>query len=232
MRNGFLRAMTYNLHGGRDPLNRPSLDGIAATIKAAEADLIGLQEVERRFRGRTDQAALLAAAVGRELRFAPALDRTPGEPGGAFGLAVLSRWPILRGSSHPLPSAGEPRILLSTLIAAPCGSLHFFTCHLGLSRDERRDQVEAIVRLVEGFPGPAVLAGDFNAPPEAAELAPLFTRWQEVQTACGLNEATFPAAAARIDFIFCPRSWRVLRAAVLPSPASDHRPVAADLVPA
>ena len=63
MRDGFLRAMTYNIHGGRDPLNRPSLDGIAATIKAAEADLVGLQEVERHFRGRTDQAAFLAAAA-------------------------------------------------------------------------------------------------------------------------------------------------------------------------
>ncbi|MCL6613218.1 MAG: endonuclease/exonuclease/phosphatase family protein [Firmicutes bacterium] len=232
MRNGFLRAMTYNLHGGRDPLNRPSLDGIAATITAAEADLIGLQEVERRFRDRTDGAALLAAAVGRELRFAPALDRMPGEPGGEFGLAVLSRWPILRSSFILLPSRGEPRILLSALVEGPWGPLRFLTCHLGLDAEERRGQVEAIVRFVEGFRGPAVLAGDFNAPAEAAELGPLFTRWQEVQTACGLNEATFPAAAARIDFIFCPRSWRVLCAAVLPSPASDHRPVVADLVPA
>jgi len=206
---------------------------MATALKAMEADLLGLQEVGRRFRDRSDQAAFLAEELGYTLRFAATVNRAPGRPEeGRFGLAVLSRWPIIGGRVFPLPSKKEPRAFLFCLVETPWwGPLYFFTTHLGLDQTERHAQVATIIRLTEGLPGPVVLTGDFNARPEAAELAPLFARWQEVQAACGRQEPTFPTMEAGIDLIFCPWSWRVLRTVVFHLPCSDHYPLLADLAP-
>jgi endonuclease/exonuclease/phosphatase family metal-dependent hydrolase len=74
---------------------------------------------------------------------------------------------------------------------------------------------------------PTVLLGDFNAPPEAPELAPL---WHTLTAApTGL---TFPADAPvkRIDYVTVSDGIRVCTATVPPTVASDHRPVVAELV--
>ncbi|MGE5598546.1 MAG: endonuclease/exonuclease/phosphatase family protein [Bacteroidota bacterium] len=234
MAGTFYRFMTYNIHGGVDRRGRPSLPAAAATIAAIRPDLAGLQEVERGFRARggfADQPFLLAEALGYQCRFAAALDRDPGGSGGKFGNAVLSALPIISSWAAPLPHRGESRAVMGVSVRASSDRLHFLVCHLGLDREERREQVWVILRRAEALRGPVILAGDFNAPPDAPELSPLFTRWREAQNACGLDRATFPSSGARIDYIFLPPEWRVLKAQIVPSPASDHRPLVVDAAP-
>lgn len=232
MANQFCRVMTYNIHGGLDRRNQPSLDLIGTTIAQCRPVLVGLQEVERRFRARAgfaDQPAQLGRQLGMDFRFAAAINLFPAPARGKFGNAVLSGWPITSAWAERLPWRREPRVLLGTAIESPWGRLHFLVCHFGLHQSERARQVEAILAKARTLPGPVILVGDLNAGPGAPELAPLFAEWQEVQTSYGLNQPTFPASGARIDFIFCPAGWRVLRTWVIPSPASDHWPLVADL---
>ncbi len=228
----FCRVMTYNIHGGLDRQNRPSLEQIRETIALVRPDLAGLQEVERGFRPRAgfaDQPALLGRQLGLDFRFAAAINLSPDAAWGKFGNAVLSGWPIAATWAERLPWRREPRALLGTVVETPWGRVDFLVCHLGLQQAERARQIEAILAKARRLPGPVILAGDLNAGPGAPELAPLFAGWQEVQTACGMDQPTFPPAQARIDYIFCPRSWRILRARVVASPASDHWPLVADL---
>lgn len=232
MGESIYRVMTYNIHGGLDAGHRPSLPGLSRTIGASRAGLIGLQEVECCFRRRSgfaDQPALIAARLNLDCRFAAAIDRAPLTSRGKFGNAVLSCWPILHAWQRFLPSQGERRVLLGAQVQGPSGCLTLSTCHLGLDRRERELQVEEVVRAIESLTGPFLLCGDFNALPGAPELAPLFDRWREVQTARGMNLPTFPPGGARIDFIFVSPHWEILTATVMDSPASDHLPLVAEL---
>ena len=65
-----------------------SLEQIAAAIRALDADVVALQEVDRfTRRSPTDQAAQLGRLLDMEVAYAPAIDYQ----GGEFGIALLSR---------------------------------------------------------------------------------------------------------------------------------------------
>ena len=89
-----------------------------------------------------DQPAEYAKRTGYHVAFGRSLDYD----GGEYGIAVLSRWPIRRDSAIHLPvdppqerSGGshEPRIAMSTVIAAPFGDLAVFNTHIDASGDDR-----------------------------------------------------------------------------------------------
>lgn len=100
-------------------------DAAAAAVAALEPDVVALQEVDagQPRSGRLDQAAAVAAAVGGEHRFAPALAGEPGvgwrpaggrvlgpEPAGdepLYGVALVSRWPITAAQAVRLPGGGR-----------------------------------------------------------------------------------------------------------------------------
>ncbi len=105
--------------------------------------------------------------------------------------------------------------------------------HLGVSVNERRLQVEAILDQDDRPSVPEVLVGDLNARPTAPELAPLFERFLDAWTAAGEgNGFTFPAPAptARIDYVLVSPQLRVRRVHVPALPGSDHLPLVAELV--
>ena len=116
-----------------------------------------------------------------------------------WGNAVLSREALSDGFARGLPRAAdddlvEPAGADHALAGvrygdaepghreARCalgGTLHgirFLTAHLTyIGRDGRRRQVEALAALAAESAGPIVLTGDFNAPVDAAEMAPIRT---------------------------------------------------------
>lgn len=122
-----LRIATYNLLSGRDVRAGGAFDLEAAVeaIKALEADVVALQEVDRGLArsGERDQVAELASRLGRTGVFAPALlgdptrRWTPGpgadpDPGGpAYGIGLLSALPLTAVAIAALPGggAGEAR---------------------------------------------------------------------------------------------------------------------------
>ncbi len=84
-----MRVATFNLLHGRSVSDgRVDLDRLRAAVRSLDADVLGLQEVDRHQprSGDVDQTALVAAATGAaDWRFEPAL---VGEPGGRWRSAV------------------------------------------------------------------------------------------------------------------------------------------------
>ncbi len=105
-----MRIATFNiLHGRSLDDGRVDLDRFAAAVAALDADVLGLQEVDRdqpRSLG-ADLTAVAAQALGATgSRFVAALSGTPGStwvaatgeerPGSAsYGIALLSRFPVV-----------------------------------------------------------------------------------------------------------------------------------------
>jgi len=221
-----MRVATYNIKH----CELKGAAGVAATLRGLDADLIGLQEVDAGTRrsGGIDQAA----AIARDLGLAHAFGRSCRLDGGAYGNAALSRWPIERAETIALPSLGEARSLLLATVAHPDGPLLFAVTHFGLHPNERIEQARVVADRLRGEDR-AVLVGDFNAGHDEAALAPLHAILLDAATHLGSAPLrSYPAHAPTIgiDHVFIagglppPRHVRTV-----PSAASDHLPVVAEL---
>ncbi|MET8433820.1 endonuclease/exonuclease/phosphatase family protein [Streptomyces sp900116325] len=241
-----LRVATYNIHAGAGMDNVFDLDRQAAELRALDADVIGLQEVDVHWDTRSqwrDVAGELAERLHMRVSFAPiySLDpTTPGAPRREFGVAVLSRYRIVSAENHeitrlstqvpdpvpaPAPGFGEVVVRVRGM------PVHVYVTHLDYRGDPsvRIAQVADTRRVMAEDEGRKVLLGDFNAEPGAPELAPL---WEELADA-EPGAPTYPALnpVKRIDFVAVSKDGvRVRDAAVAETLASDHRPVVADLL--
>lgn len=241
-----LRVATYNIHAGAGMDNVFDLDRQAAELRALDADVIGLQEVDVHWDTRSqwrDVAGELAERLHMRVSFAPiySLDpTTPGAPRREFGVAVLSRYRTVSAENHeitrlstqvpdpvpaPAPGFGEVVVRVKGM------PVHVYVTHLDYRGDPsvRIAQVADTRRVMAEDEGRKVLLGDFNAEPGAPELAPL---WEELADA-EPGAPTYPALnpVKRIDFVAVSKDGvRVRDAAVAETLASDHRPVVADLL--
>jgi endonuclease/exonuclease/phosphatase family metal-dependent hydrolase len=232
-----LRVLSFNMHTGIGGDGRLDLARTAATIREAQADVVALQEVDVHWDSRSDfrdQARELAGTLRMRVFFAPIYDLAPLHPGAPrrqYGVAVLSRFPFAHTANHEITR-------LSTLdpnaVPAPApgfaevevAGIRVFVTHLDYRPDPavRATQVADMLRIMPC--GRKILLGDFNAPPEAPELAPL---WRELRAAP--TGFTFPAdvPAKKIDYVTVSPDIRVRSSTALETLASDHRPVLADV---
>jgi endonuclease/exonuclease/phosphatase family metal-dependent hydrolase len=236
-----LTVMSYNVRQGRDVEGVPDLSRVAAVIRAQNPDLVALQEVGRHWSSDSefrDQAAELERLLEMASVFGANLDRDPLQAGAArrqYGTAILSAWPLLVSKNILLPRASpnnEQRGLLVLDVDLDGEPFRMHNTHLGVSANERRLQVEAILDQAARTSVPQVLLGDLNARPTAPELAPLFRRFLDAWTVAGEgNGFTFPASepTARIDYVLVSPQLRVRRVHVPALPGSDHLPLIAEL---
>ncbi len=246
-----VRLVTFNIHHGAGDDGRFDLPRLAAALQALDADVLCLQEVDRHFGSRSedvDEPLLLARALDMQLAWGPAIDE-PGPDGGPhrqFGNALLSRLPILVSDVHPLPATAEPRTALRTMIELDGAALWVTTTHFDNdSAAGRAAQAAAVTDLLTEPMETGVLAGDFNAQPDAAELEPLRARFHDAwQIARDRDDRctwrfwqsgegnTFPAGSPdrRIDQVWVSPGIAVAQARVVGTDdVSDHLPVVVDL---
>jgi endonuclease/exonuclease/phosphatase family metal-dependent hydrolase len=249
-----LRVMTFNIHHGEGTDKRLDLDRIAGVIRAADPDLVCLQEVERNATrtGKIDQGgqARRADEVAGRVRQGDRL------PGGEYGVAVLSKHELGEPAVHPLPGkpGEEKRCLLTVTATLPGGrTVRVAATHLNhRNADERLKQARAIVERLMATGGaaagaatgpagvakpaadvvPTLLAGDLNAEPTEASITALGPAFADVSGAADPALLTFPddKPTKRIDYVLAgpPTAWRAVSAAAPdPRAASDHRPVVA-----
>lgn len=158
---GGLRVASWNLHKcvGSDGRFDPARS--VAVIAELGADIVALQEADRRFGRRTGLLDLNALERATGLVPLHVSDLADGH--GWHGNALLvRRGTRARFQRIALPGA-EPRGALVAELAVPGGPLRVVAAHLGLLRRCRKRQIETILRILqESPPLPTVLLGDLN----------------------------------------------------------------------
>lgn len=220
-----MRVVSYNVRGFRD-----GRDGVVAVVHELAPDVLLLQETGPRRKLRR-VASSLGMRVARD-PWAPFRRRVKN----AVLVTDPSKVDAVRLVRFERAARWYPRGALVTRVRIDAGCVWVISVHLGLDGDERGEQVDELVRLVESLGDDVVfVAGDLNATPDrpaVARLAAILTdAWHEAGEGGG---QTFPAAAptARIDYVFV-RGPIQIRSVRVGAPgaeaASDHLPVSADL---
>lgn len=236
-----LNVMSYNIHVGVGMDKKQDLARIAEVIKRNHTDLVGLQEVDRGVErtGRVDEIKELARLTGMDYAFAHNLDYQ----GGQYGVAVLSRFPIL-AIDHRLYAnrrERERRGFIRVEVEVGGRRLNFVTTHLDYQfEDGRVFETEQLLKVLADVRGPLVVSGDFNEEPrggayELMRKAGFADVWQRC-VACAQdssNGLTYPAdkPKKRIDYVFYRDLGEdVTASATIPDTlASDHRPLVVNL---
>src|SRR5712691_8721634 len=231
-----LRVMTYNIHVGVGMDKKLDLPRIAGVINAQHPDLVGLQEVDRGVQRtqRVDEIAEIAKLTRMDYAFAFNLRYQ----GGQYGVAILSRFPIL-ATDHRLyqnTREAERRGVIRAEVSVRGRLLSFVTTHLDYQyEDGRLFEAQQLLRALKDIRSPLIVVGDFNDIPagQAYQLMryQFGDAWTETRAA---DEGfSYPAdkPAKRIDYIFFRSTDRVRtkRAWTVNTLASDHVPVVADL---
>ena len=233
-----LKVMTYNIHHANPPSETVKIDveAIARVINQEKPDLVALQEVDvhtERSGKQLDQARELARLTGMKSFFMKALDYQ----GGEYGIAVLSKYPIVDSAGYLLPRdpslGGEDRAVASIMVQLPGKKkIIFASTHLDLKESNRLSQAKALIGHFEKSGLPMVLGGDFNA----LKSSPVINLFDQHFTRTCRDDCapTIPVVNPNrtIDFIMYKtmRSFKVVNTrAINEQYASDHLPVVAEL---
>lgn len=158
-----LTFASYNIHKAVGLDRRRDPDRIVSVLREIDADVIALQEADRRFGERA--SVIPRQALDDHTPWKPvALNRRP-DSIGWHGNALLVRREIeVRAADVvPLPTL-EPRGAVWADLVVAGRAVRVVGMHLDLSGLRRRQQVRTVLAHVEqcGDPCPTILMGDFN----------------------------------------------------------------------
>ena len=226
-----LRVLTCNMHYAKvDPA---PLDRL---VEETRPDVVAIQE----WRDSAESGVLLRDGNGWHTHRVP-------------GLFLASRHPIRRADRLGDNSTGEQGSVMRYELDTPAGAVTVFNLHLATPRkglgalvgfdqqglDEiranselRRRQSEFVAAEAGRVPGPVLLVGDFNTPPESAIFRRVWSGYADAFSDAGWGWGyTFRTrrTAVRIDHVLVGGGGRATKCWVGPDVGSPHRPVLADL---
>jgi endonuclease/exonuclease/phosphatase (EEP) superfamily protein YafD len=234
---GDFSALSWNIQAG---LSGP--EKIAGLLAENKADIIALQEARLPMAqpGGVDPVPVLLQR--NKLNVARGGER--GE------LVILSRFTMVSQRLHNLgglSQALEVRLEINGKIVRVL-DVHLMTGdpqgllkgqplmsrrRVTLSAETRRLQANSLAAVALSSEEPMILMGDFNSPPSSIAYRTLSTQLKDSFSSAGWGWGlTFPASHPfwRIDYIWC-RGLTPVGCQVLQLPASDHRPVLAQIKP-
>lgn len=225
-----LRLASYNLHkcvgldGRRDP------GRVLDVLNGIGADIIALQEVDRRLGPRPAALPRKLIETGSDFTL-PDLQVNMVSLGW-HGQTILTRGHAVTATRRIVLPGMEPRGAVMAEVALPSGgALRVVGVHLGLVRQARRLQLRAILRTLDGLaPMPTVILGDFNEWSARRGLEPLAGAY-----ALHAPGRSFHAARpiAALDRIAVAPGIALSDAGVVDTAlsrlASDHLPIWADI---
>lgn len=228
--SGAIRVMSYNVrHCSPPSTGLIDVAGTAAVIKSQNPDLVALQEIDVNTKrsGQVNEAEELAKILDMHFYFGKTIDYD----GGAYGIAILSKYPITQQKFYRLPTdsstKGEPRGFITVKVALPNGkNIRFGSTHLDAQRlPVNRDlQIQEIIRIAASDKLPFLFAGDLNSVAGSNVITQLDQHFTRTCQSCGF---TIPASKPNktIDFISFSKSsdFKVISHEVVPeNHASDH----------
>ena len=227
-----LTFASYNIHKGVGLDRRRDPDRIMAVLHEIGADVIAVQEADRRFGERhavlphellDEHGAYRAVPLGMRRN-------SIGWHGNA--LLVRREFTIAEAGIVPLPTL-EPRGAIRADLLIAGQRVRVVGMHLDLSGLRRRQQVRAVLAhcLRCDLPSPTVLMGDFNEwSQHGFSLREFHTPWRVLAPG-----RSFPSRrpVAQLDRLVISPEWHCERTGVhhsaLAAGASDHLPVWAKL---
>jgi endonuclease/exonuclease/phosphatase family metal-dependent hydrolase len=251
-----VRLVTFNVLHGASTDGVVDLDRFARAVVALDPDVLALQEVDRgqeRSHG-ADLAQVAAEAMGAATtRFVAAMtgdprqrwrpaSRRPDPDAAAYGVALLSRYPLVGWRDLRLPRIAPPvprvrrdprrielaheelRTAVIARLETPEGPLLVASAHLSFVPGWNHLQLYALRRALTAARGPAVLMGDLNLTPRPARAV---TRFRPLAAAL-----TFPVDEPRfqIDHVLARGDvGDVVDARAVALPMSDHRALVVEL---
>ena len=232
--SGELRVMSFNIHIGVGMDEKLDLQRTANAILKEKPDLVALQEVDR-FAERTerlDQPKILAEMTGMNVVYGKTIDNS----GGDYGIAILSKYPIVEHTFTPLPREDnrEKRGLLqATIKLDDSNTIRFFCTHLCAYNEKNRVlQVQKINEITEKGNALVLIGGDFNAKPKSESNELMNKLWEDLTDTTWTFSSTKPSM--KIDYIFyragevapgVRKKLEKLESKVIPDEiTSDHRP--------
>jgi endonuclease/exonuclease/phosphatase family metal-dependent hydrolase len=227
-----LKVASYNIHKAVGLDRRCDPDRILAVLREIDADVIALQEADRRFGDRASVLPRQAIDDHSPWRAVPL--RTRADSIGWHGNALLVRRDIEVVHAEPvaLPML-EPRGAVFAELLIGGKPLLVAGMHLDLSGLRRRHQLRAVLDHLArcGRKGPAVLMGDFNQWSHARGAMREFNGdWTQLVPGNSFPSRQPVAALDRIVVsaqLSC--TAKGVHHSALSALASDHLPVFAEL---
>jgi len=228
-----LTFASYNIHKAVGLDRRRDPGRILTILRELDADVIALQEADRRFGLR--ETVLPLSDIAEHTPYRPVTFSGRPHSIGWHGNALLVKRGIevTAASAIPLPTL-EPRGAVRADLMVAGRRVRIVGMHLDLSGIRRRQQVRAILDHLAacGDPAPAVLMGDFNEWSQHGGCLREFVQgWRILAPG-----RSFPSRrpVAQLDRIVVSDGWEVVHAGVHHSAnaarGSDHLPVLAKLV--
>ena len=225
------RIASYNIRKSvgldyrRDPVR------VLSVLSAINADVVALQEVDRRFGSRASSIPRGLLAKNTDLKIIELASRP--DSIGWHGNAILVRQKTEVEEVHNLTLPGlEPRGAVIADLSLPAHHLRVVGLHLSLMRRDRQAQVAYIAEYLATLPDmPTLIMGDFNEwSRESRNLSALRVRFElhtpgysypTLRPVVGLDKIAHSRdlAIAQGGVHHCPSSKR----------ASDHMPIWADI---
>lgn len=235
--------MTFNIHHGRGIDKQADLYRIAEVIDKCDADIIGLNEVDKHFSRRSlyeDQISWLAKQLYMEHAFSPSISIKSKNLAKVreYGNALLSRYPIVTKNSHSfnyISGLTEGRSLLEATIQINKQLFQIYVTHLSLNPYLHKKQTDFIVDQLHKYSHPIIIMGDWNMKPGSRGWRKLTHDLQDAWYIGGKGAGyTYPSLRprTRLDYIFVSQNLKVIDSKVATNipKASDHLPLTATLL--
>ena len=227
-----LTFASYNIHKAVGLDRRRDPERILAVLREIDADVIALQEADRRFGDRTSVLPRQMIDDHTPWR-AVALQSRPDSIGWHGNVLLVRRHiEIVHAEPVRLPML-EPRGAICAELRVAGQLLRVVGLHLDLSGLRRRRQLRAVFDhlAASGEQCPAVLMGDFNQwSHQRGAMREIGPDWQLITPG---NSFPTRQPVAALDRIVASRHWTCQQAGVhhssLAARASDHLPIFARL---
>ena len=178
-----LTILSYNIQQGADEPGNMNFDGQRAVINNLNPDIVGLIEsdTDRIANGNNDIVHYISDSLGYYSYFGPKTVT------GTFGIALLSKYPILNPHTFYMESVGEQTAAIWAQIIVGTNTFNIFVTHLGNYRNTTlgdRTQIVQQENLLTVTAGKSnvILMGDFNFEPNTEQynitVAQLYDCWE------------------------------------------------------
>jgi len=212
--NSTLSILTYNIQQSADEPGNKNFEGQLSVIQNLNPDIIGLQESDtaRIANGNTDIVRYISNNLGYYSYFGPKTVT------GTFGIALLSKYPILNARTFYMECVEEQAATIWAQIKVGTKTFNIFVTHLGNYRNTTKGdrtqivQQENLLTVTAGKEN-VILMGDFNFEPNTEQynitIAQFYDSWELVSAANPANAVVDPNLPGeriipdeRIDHIF------------------------------